>query len=237
METKILKIKQIKLDDKLYPRFKWNYFTKAKYYNALKSGAVFPPIIVAKLGFKYILVDGQHRLEAYKDVGETHIECEVLTGLTREQIFEEAVKRNVIHGRQFSTQEVVRIVATLKNFGYNKIKISQLVCIPAKQLKQFVADRITGITDTDEKVPLKAPLKNLAGIDLEEKPNQSIFSNTSQVQLLDSVISLLKNEWIDLNSGLVRGKLKTIYRLLIPYFIKKEDSKEKNKEKSRKTKK
>jgi hypothetical protein len=48
METQIIKINDIVIDEELYPRIHWDFVTKAKYYNALRSGnAKFPPIAVA----------------------------------------------------------------------------------------------------------------------------------------------------------------------------------------------
>jgi len=223
MKTKILKIEKVKVDENLYPRIKWDFVTRARYYNALKSGAVFPPITVAvNSEGKNILVDGQHRLLANKDNKETHIECEILEGLTDEQIYEEAVKRNVAHGRQFSTQEIVKIAVRLKDLGYDDIKVSELTLIPLDKLTEFVAKRTTLITNTNSKTSLKSPLQHLAGVDLATEPNQSVFNSKSQIQLLDSVICLLKNNWLDTKSEVVLEKAVKIYELLVPYIPEEE---------------
>lgn len=233
METKILKLSQIRFDEKLYPRTHTDYVTVARYIKALKSKSVFPPIAVAKLGWRYILVDGKHRLEAHKSVKETHIEAEILQGLTKEEIYKEAVKRNISHGRQFSTQEVTKIILTLKDFELSEKEISKIVLIPAREINPFIAKRMTRISETQELMPLKAPLSNLAGVDMNLKDigKQDVFSSKSQTQILDSVIALLKNKWIDDRSDLVMRKLKSIYKLLTPYFVIEEVSKPKNKTK------
>lgn len=223
METKLIKTKSIKIDDNLYPREKWNWITKARYYKAMKQGSQFPPICIAKktLG-KYVLIDGLHRLLATKDLKQTHIECEILIGLTDKQIFEEAVKRNSTHGKQFSTFEIVKIVAKLEDFKFTPAEISDLVMIPATELKEFVAKRTALITETNKDTTLKSPLKHLAEIGVDVEPEQSVFHSTSQVKILESVLTLLENDYINKDDEVVVRYLKKIYKLLIPIFTAKE---------------
>ena len=222
---KIIPITSIKIDEEIYPRVSVDWVTSARYYNALKSGAVFPPIVVAVLEKKFILVDGGHRLKAHKDNKETHLKCEVLKGLTRAEIYEEAVRRNSTHGRQFSTQEVTKIIVTLENFGYDSAKISELVRIPANELKSFVAKRMTRITETNEEIYLKSPLKHLSGIIQDEMPKQDLFNSKSQIHLLSCVIDLLENKYVNRTDELVMEKLAKIYKLLPDYLILEEVAK------------
>lgn len=213
-KPKVLKISQIKFDKESYPRINVDWVTCARYYNALKSGAVFPAITVARYKADYILVDGAHRLKAHKDCKETHINTEVLIGLTKEQIFEEAVKRNSVHGRQFSTQEVAKICITLEAWGKSQEAISELVHIPVESLRKFVAERSTRINETQEEVALKSPLKHLEGISLEELKSQGPLVNRTQIGILDSLIVLLENHWLNTSSILIMAKLERVKKLL-----------------------
>lgn len=215
---KLLKIEQVKFDEETYPRMVVDWVTCARYFNALRSGAVFPPITVAILDKNYYLVDGMHRLKAHKDNKETHIQCEVLKGLDKKQIFLEAVKRNVKHGRQFSTQEVTKICITLENWKMSQEAISEIVHIPADKITSFVAKRMTRITDTLEEVPLKASVKNLAGIPIEKIDQKSLTGNT-QLNLIESLITLLKENWIDKDNAIILKKLNKLAQLLEPYKI------------------
>ena len=104
-----------------------------------------------------------------------------------------------------------------------KESVSSLVkpAKPAKNLKKFVADRLTYTTAGDNEV-LKSPLKHLAGIlqneDLEEE--QSCLSANGQIQMLDNFITMLKNDWFNFQSAQVKAKVKKIYKLLSPLFVK-----------------
>jgi hypothetical protein len=217
---KLLRIEQVKLDEETYPRMHVDWVTCARYYNALRSGAVFPPITVAVLDKNYYLVDGMHRLRAFRDNKETHIQCEVLKGLDKKQIFLEAVKRNIGHGRQFSTQEVTNICITLDNWKMSQEAISEIVHIPALEIKPFVAKRMTRLTETFEEIPLKASVKNLAGVPIE-KINQKSLTGNTQVNLIDSLITLIREGWIDKDNEIVIRKLNRLARLLEPYKIVK----------------
>lgn len=218
MKQKLLKIEQVKIDKETYPRISTDFVTSARYYNALRSGAQFPPITVAKLGKFYFLVDGAHRLKANKDNKQTHIQVEVLTKLkNKKQIYIEAVKRNISHGRQFSTQEVTKICITLEDWKMSQKAISEIVRIPAKSIKPFVAKRMVRITETMEEIPLKAPLQNLAGLEVSEEFDQGKIANRNQVAILENLITLLENNWIDMTSELVVEKLQKVHELLKEY--------------------
>lgn len=207
MKTKIIKIDKIKVDKTVYPRVDSDWVTKAKYHNALLSGAKFPPITIAKFGSKNILVDGLHRLLAYQSTKQTHVECEVLEGLTMNKIYEEAVKRNLTHGRPFSTHEVVMIAVRLQDLGYSPAKVSELVNIPVDKITNFILKRTTLPNEDNERFALKSQLKNLAGTSQDGEPDQNIFTGRTQVNLLDSLISLIENNWLDLNSEMIMEKL------------------------------
>jgi len=214
MKTKLLKLEEVKVDNELYPRIHPDWITTARYFNALKAGAKFPPICVAKLGKEFILVDGLHRIKAFKANKEKYISAELLTGLDKKQIYVEAVKRNMGHGRQFSTQEVTGIIITLGQWKLSEKQISQIVRLPAKSLKPFVAKRMTRITETHEEIPLKAPLRNLAETEVLSEPNQDRVSGTSQVQMFDNIITMFENGWVDTSDKLVVSRMKKLKKLL-----------------------
>jgi len=64
METKMIKLSEIVWEPSIYPRETWNTNTIAQYADVIKTGKRFPPIIV-EAGSKRLL-DGKHRVEAYK---------------------------------------------------------------------------------------------------------------------------------------------------------------------------
>lgn len=216
MKTKILDINQVVLDKELYPRLNPDFVTQARYFHALQSGAVFPNIVVAYLDNVYYLVDGLHRLTAFKNCKRTHLQVDILENLTKKEIYLEAVKRNISHGKQFSTQDVVNVCITLKNWDMSQEEISEIVRIPTNKITPFVAKRMTRITETQEEIPLKSPLKHFAGLEVSNDFKQGKFSSSSQENILNSILFLLKNNYLELNDK-IQKKLKELYTLLTPY--------------------
>ena len=120
--TQLISIDQIVFDETIYPRCSWGWVTAYDYAQSMKAGAVFPPITVAEYGGKFILIDGKHRVEANKSNKQKHIQCEVLKGLTKQQMFLEAIKRNIINSRPLTPQDKAGIIIHLKemkDYPYN----------------------------------------------------------------------------------------------------------------------
>jgi hypothetical protein len=222
-ETTILPIGSVVIDKELYPRLFVDYVTVARYTGAMKAGDIFPPITVAELGGKNYLVDGNHRLTSLKGLKETHITVEVLKGLTRKQIYDEAVKRNVTHGKQFSTQEVTNIIITLEKWGTSLEQISEIVRIPMEEIKPFVLKRMTRIIGNDgeeQDIALKASLQNLSGFQNEE-PRQEKMIGNSQTRILEAVIALIKNDYVELGDEHTVELLVKLQKLLGKYLEEK----------------
>ena len=224
-----MKISEVVIEAKLYPRtnISGNWFTISRYMNALNSGAVFPPIVVAEHNGKYYLVDGLHRTKATQALKQTHIQADVLEGLTQKEIYLEAVKRNMTHGQQFTTQEVTNICVKLEEMKLSKQEIAEIVRIPADKLTRFVADRVMRVGDTT--MALKKPLAHLSGTSVAEFEEGSVgmsieaindrFSiGTPQEEIITSLISLLKNGLIDEQDHLINGRLRKLWNLLNARF-------------------
>ena len=218
METKIIQIEKAICNKEMYPRNLVDWVTSYRYAKAMQSGSKFPPITVASSWGKFLVVDGFHRLDGYKINKETHIEIEILRGLNKKQIFIESVKRNIGHGRQFNSQERTRIILTLEKWKMSQEVISEIIRIPTDDLQPFVAKRITRITETQEEIPLKSIIRNLSKGSVDEEPEQDYFANRDQLQVLNTLIILLKNKYIDTDSKIIMEKLNEINKLLEDYI-------------------
>jgi hypothetical protein len=186
----------------------------------LKSGAEFPPVKVAIYKGEHILMDGRHRIESKKAVKERYIQAEIHKGLTKKQIYLEAVKNNIVHGRQFSTQEVVGICITLEKWNMSQEQISEIVRIPTDQIKPFVAKRSVSIFGEGD-VALKGSLRHLAGetTDMTLKEKQKLLTPArNQVTLINNMIILLKNDWINRDDKEIAKKLEKLYKLLSAFI-------------------
>ena len=232
-KQKLMKISEIHIEDKLYPRTHIDFVTGARYYNALKSGATFPPITVAeKKDGRFILIDGAHRLKAHEQCGETHIQAQVFEGLSDKQIYVEAIKANVTHGRQFGTNEITQIAITLQDWDMSLDEISTIIRIPADKISPFVAKRMTRISETGQEFALKKPLQFLAQAEVSENDNveetQQRLSGVAQIKIVDTLNTLLKHNWIE-DSEVLHAKLKKLHKLTEPYAPQKEEKAKKEK--------
>lgn len=198
MKERLLRIKQVFFDKTLYPRTQTDWMTTYSYSEAMKSGAKFPPIVVAQEGRKYILVDGKHRLDAMLINKETHIQAIILSNLTKPQIFAEAVKANSAHGRKLSNQERAYCIQRLQEFHYDLGDIAQLVHIPANKLTTYVSNRLTSSV-TGNPIILKAPLTYMAGsvVQNEVIDGQQVLAARGQYQIINELIFLLKTNSLE----------------------------------------
>ena len=221
--SKLIKIKDIVIDEKLYPRSHVNYQTRSKYYNAIQAGANLPPICVAtkkgETSRKYTLVDGRHRIEALKGIGEVVIQAEVFENLTPKEIYIKSVEMNATHGKPFDTYEVVGIAQKLKNeFHMSLEEISEIIRIPVDKIEPFVAKRITHIIETGEPFVLKRPLYDYAGINISQDDNlpneQKKLDGTAQIRMIEGIIILVKGNYISKVDESVEHSLKRLYKLL-----------------------
>jgi len=123
---KLIKISDLVLEEKFYPRMKADWLTAHQYAEAMRAGAKFPPIDVCNWKGKWIVVDGWHRVQAHKNIKEDYIQANILDIKNAKDIYLEAVKRNSHHGRQFSVQERVNIcLRRLPSGGFAAVRAPQ----------------------------------------------------------------------------------------------------------------
>lgn len=224
MKEELLAIDKIKVDEKYYPRMKWGWQTAYQYAMAIKAGAKFPPIEVAKIkegrlfkGERIFLVDGRHRIEALKINKEKHVQAVINTDVkTLEQLFLLAVKRNISHGRPFSTQEKTSIALKLRKMDFKEEEISKIIQVPIEKFEKFISSRVTNSV-SGEKIPLKKAVKHVASSPVKENfegIQDGIHSGTSQIVLLDDFITLLENDLLQTENKEVMKRVSKIINLV-----------------------
>ena len=221
-QYKTVKINKIVVDKNLYPRDNWSFQTAYGYSQAMVAGAKFPPVVLSLSRGKYYLVDGRHRIEALKLLKETEMPAEIFVGWSRQKIFEEAVKRNITHGKALTVHEKRAAALKLRGWKYDKSQISELVRVPMDKLDNFIEQRlvntITGETIAvgDRKVQKIVPVVVKSGIkNVTERETVSIKTlNEVQPSLYaGSQVSLLKSLVKIIESGLLDTKNKQVTRL------------------------
>lgn len=237
IKTKI-PISQIVLDKSLYPRNDYFWQVAYDYSESMKAGAVFPRIVVAKLGNSMVLVDGKHRMEALIILSNAKVngkhnknkevpmaDVEVLVGLNRNQIYEEAIRRNITHGKSFSVQEKLNIAVKLRDLKYSTEQISKLVQIVPSKLTPLITRRLFN-SITGQEVILKKEFENISdesrqegfennnASNLDVEVLQQSFAGKSHEKIIDELIILISSKAIDLKDGKMIQRLKKLKALI-----------------------
>ena len=212
--TKKVLIKDIVFEEELYPRSSYSWQTGYDYAQSMLSGAKFPLVTLAVYNKKLYLVDGKHRIEAYKQLKQKEVDAEIFIGWSKEKIFIEAVKRNIIHGRMLSPFEKRRIALKLRMMKLPEERIGELIQVPIGKLQNFIAQRMTNAI-TGETI-VKSEVSHLAGINYEgdiEKNQKQMYSK-SQSSLLREVIRLFQFNLIDKKDKEIKELIKVLKKLL-----------------------
>lgn len=193
-EQKILPLNDIVFDESIYPRQSSWWVTSYKYSEEMKAGAIFPPMCVAYLDGRYVLVDGKHRNDALILNKETHTNCEVLFGYTKEELYLEAIRRNISHGMTLSSFDKMKVIKTLQDMKFDLEKISQIVQIPFESISNFMAKRIT-MSAIGEPQILKSSLRHLSGSGVPvSEEDQDLLSTRSELTLVNQMIQIFSNK-------------------------------------------
>lgn len=205
----LIKIVEIELDTNIYPRLQVGWLTAFQYAQAMRAGSVFPPILLGKLKHKLFLVDGWHRLQAMKMLHEEYIRATVKKYESKREMFLDAVKLNIVHGRPISQQEKTRIIDKLLQYGMQLEEISSVVHVPLDKMTVYTSRIIT--RPDGSKIYLKSIIARM-----ETPPtdiDQDFFNVRSLPHLLSQLLEVLRSDFL-LEDEVVKGLLIEIYGLL-----------------------
>jgi hypothetical protein len=219
MATEIVKVKEIIFDEGLYPRNKPSWILSNEYTEKIKMGVKFPPIFVGKYHRKKYIIDGYHRLTAYKNNGIQYVDCETKDYSDKKEMFIDAVKMNSSHGRPYSFQEKLSIVLRLEKISVDKNTISKIIGISTNNIKRFKAERVT-TNPKGKEIVVKAPFKHLVeqGLDNEQINANVKMVGKGQHQVIDMLIKMVESESINFESDIIRRSLKRLYKDLKQIF-------------------
>jgi hypothetical protein len=124
-------VSEIVVLERLYPRSQMDTSTISRYVDSLEE---LPPI---EINQNNVLIDGAHRLSAYKQANIEVIDCIVTTTSTDAELFELAIKRNATHGIQL-TQKDKRSIANQLYDGSNKDRLSVILSVPPRTLARWL---------------------------------------------------------------------------------------------------
>jgi hypothetical protein len=190
-----LAIDKIVLDLTLYPRSGISEFNVSRLLAALKSGARLPPLIVERRTHR--LVDGRHRLEAYKRAKLKTIEVAEKVYTNDADLFADAVRCNVGHGEPLDHFSIRNAIIRLTEYGYTRDAITEVVRMPADRLEKI--ERGFAIEASSGKpLALKGGLSHLAGQRLTPDQVQANRSHSGgkAIFYVRQLISLMQNDLV-----------------------------------------
>lgn len=137
-QQRIIEISELQKSKTLYPRVSVSYETVLKYAYAMRNGNKFPPIIVGLYEGKKLIIDGIHRVEAYKKLNKKQITAVVKEFKTERDLFIESVRLNNSHGKPYGKDDVKKIVLKLKKMNVDAVTISNITCMPGKIVRNIM---------------------------------------------------------------------------------------------------
>ena len=178
------KVSEVIYREDLYPRVKTDPTLVQKYAENID---VLPPI---EINQNNILIDGYHRLTAYKKLNIEEIEVTVTETKSEEEVYRLSIERNAKFGMQMNRDDKKACARRLYRFGDGLAEgeIAKLLSVTPKTVSEYVKDIKTQV---------------------EEEKNQKIFDmwmasytqdeiaeavNTTRVTVLNRIEELSKME-------------------------------------------
>jgi hypothetical protein len=189
LKKKIFKIDELTFDNEIYPRMDIGWQTAYQYSQAMKVGDVFPPIFIGLFEGKYYVVDGWHRVKAKKLLYEQYIDAVVKKYENFADMFLDAVKYNVSHGKQLSTQEKVRIIHKFELMHFKLEQISKIIKVPLDKIELFQARTIMG--------PNGVPIY-LKSVVARAEPNEKAIMEVDMSKLSTRTVAALFEQLIEI---------------------------------------
>ena len=208
-QTTKVKIGDIIVDETIYPRKQGVWLVAFQYSQAMKAGAVFPPIVLGEYKKKLYLVDGRHRIDANKLLDHDTIEALVKKYTDKKTMFVDAIKFNNIHGKALTVADKTKIFGTLRNWKYPDLTISTLLNTPIDNFNIFL-NRLVGPEGKQETIrsPIVAELgKNITeqeAYKIATTENQNKFVNRTALQTLTNAIAMFENNLVSLDDPVTR---------------------------------
>lgn len=219
MQKKKVKLMDIVIDPGIKVR-EINSFVQARYSEAYKAGAKFPPLIIDS---KNRLVSGHHRYAMYKvncDL-ETLIECEVTPIKEDRELIILALRENATHGEPLRVIEKQEATLRLvKNFKMSPEKVAEILNVRIGKIEEWAGMyvHVIGPKGKPEPKPVKIPFEYMIGQTVKEEDYNQHRSHDYGVKLqslCNQIISIIRREkkWIS-----DEAPLRQLYIELENYF-------------------
>lgn len=225
MQYATLPIESIEYDEQHpYRNTPLCYTTVWHYRERLRAGAVFPPITVTPHPDKpehYLIIDGYHRLAAYRAEKHTHIMCELAHYPNEQERYLDSVRRNATHGKPLAPIDIAVIDAVALELEIETPKVLEVLCITPEYLANIRVRKQTNIQVNGINIPIAKswePYKDAVENNPEIAPFARRALGTSLnrlVRQLIAIIELLTNDAVRKHWDLLVELYNTLHNKLL----------------------
>jgi ParB/Sulfiredoxin domain len=214
MSVQEVEVGKLVFESKLYPRMFPSEAHIRHLAESLRAGETFPPVTADDQ--RFILIDGVHRVNAWKKVyGEdAKIPCDLITAHDAE-IFRLAVEYNSAHGLGLTPFEETKCLLRFTELGITRDVALRALRITAEKAERMVQTKTAFRalpSGGKERIPLKGTMHNFRGETLNKK--QEAVNRTAgglrPHYYLDQLIGLVE---AGLCERATEGTLRKLYEL------------------------
>lgn len=144
-ETKVMHITEVKFRQDLYPRIKLDPALVQRYADEIER---MPPIEVNQDG---ILIDGYHRLTAYKKLETEEVPVTIIHTGDDGEIFRLAIEKNAKHGSQLNVEDKKQDAIRLFTGGAAREQIANMLSVSNRTLDGYLGDIIRQQKDDENR--------------------------------------------------------------------------------------
>lgn len=214
-----VKLENIILDDEIYPRSFTDFRTVGTYAEAMRAGAEFPPLVIAKYEDVHYLLDGWHRYHAMK---QNEIEKALVETLDipRSEWYAKSLELNIKNGRPLTQKEKIQAIFRLRREGKDDMNISQMMQLTTDYMHHLIESKAiitnekigNGISLKPALAEVKEKIEPKKIVDIERL--QRNWSGQKQFNMIQQVIDLIERDLVHVEDERVMERMEKLAKVL-----------------------
>lgn len=182
-ETQLKKVSDIIFDEKLYPRL----FRDPKLVDKYVENIEVLPAIEVNQDLK--LIDGWHRLNAYKNLKIENIPVVITKTISDEEFLALTIQRNASHGMQLSNDDKKTMALRLFNSGKgcDEETIAKILSVSKRSVRSYLKNIKNILSEEQNKVIFDMHMASYTHEEIAEKVNLDRVTITDRLKLLSDL--------------------------------------------------
>jgi len=207
-----VKLADLVLDYNLYPRSMVDGTHVHRLVAALEAGERLPPVAAERCSMR--VVDGFHRVLAYRRLKLAEIDVGFQNYANDRELFATAARLNARHGHTLSTFDLVRCISKLVEFRMPKGEICSTLGMNKKRLAALILNRIAKRNGKPH--PVKRSFGRLAGHELSEAQAEANrrSSGMNHTFYVNQLIDLIEAGVVDWENVAFLARVRRLHELL-----------------------